>query len=272
MTSLFTVTALQTDIVWQDKHANLERLQRQLEALAGQTDLIVLPETFSTGFSMETARLAEPADGGETTARLREWAARYGCAIAGSFIATEPMATGRTAEPKTLSYRNRAFLHTPEGTSHYCDKRHLFRMGGETEAFTAGRECPVIRYRGCRIQLLVCYDLRFPVWSRNVGNRYDLLVYVANWPASRRAVWDTLLRARALENQCYVCGVNRTGTDGNGLAYDGGTVIHSPYGKPLAAVADGREGSCTAALDLEALERFRQKFPVWMDADGFDLR
>lgn len=261
--STFTVTALQTDIVWQDKHANLERLQRQLEALAGQTDMVVLPETFSTGFSMETARLAEPADGGETTARLREWAARYGCAIAGSFIATEP---------KTLSYRNRAFLHTPEGTSHYCDKRHLFRMGGETEAFTAGRECPVIRYRGCRIQLLVCYDLRFPVWSRNVGNRYDLLVYVANWPASRRAVWDTLLRARALENQCYVCGVNRTGTDGNGLAYDGGTVIHSPYGKPLAAVADGREGSCTAALDLEALERFRQKFPVWMDADGFDLR
>ena len=134
---------------------------------------------------------------------------------------------------------------------------------------SAGTERPIIHYREFRILPQVCYDLRFPVWSRNVGCEYDILIYAACWPASRRLVWDTLLRARALENQCYVCGVNRVGTDGNGVHYDGGSVVYSPKGERLASVADGHEGMATVRIDLESLHTFRQHFPVWKDADSF---
>ena len=158
---------------------------------------------FSTGFSMQSKILAEP-NSGETITTLKQWAAKFQLAICGSYIATE----------NELFY-NRAFFLTPEGEEFYYDKRHLFRMGREAEHFSAGDKRLIIPYHGWNICLLVCYDLRFPVWSRNVGNEYDLLIYVANWPIPRRLVWDTLLRARALENQCYVCGVNRVGTDGS---------------------------------------------------------
>ncbi|MDR0988781.1 MAG: amidohydrolase [Prevotellaceae bacterium] len=255
------ITLLQTDIVWENKQANLHRLHPQLESLAGTTDLVLLPETFSTGFSMESNRLAEPNDGHTLTA-LRQMAARYQFALAGSHIATDRDAA---------SCYNRAFFITPEGDEWFYDKRHLFRMGRETESFTAGTRRTVITYRGWHILLLVCYDLRFPVWSRNVCLEYDLLLYTANWPASRRAVWDTLLPARALENMSYVCGVNRVGTDGEGLLHDGGSVAYSFKGEPLASIPDNEEAHATIELDLNALQTFRRKFPAWKEADNFTL-
>ena len=144
-------------------------------------------------------------------------------------------------------------------------------MGREAEHFSAGDKRLIIPYRGWNICLLVCYDLRFPVWSRNVNNGYDLLIYVANWPVPRRLAWDTLLRARALENQCYVCGVNRTGTDGYHLEYNGGSRVYSAFGEEIASLPDGQEGIATTTLNPVSLNQFREKFPVWKDADEFHL-
>ena len=262
MSDTLRITLLQTDIVWEDKAANLCRLQRHLEGLCGKTDVVVLPETFATGFSMHPETLAEPWQG-EVIAFAKQWAARYGVALAGSFITYADAAATR--------YANRAFFLTPEGGEHYCDKRHLFRMGDENLHYVAGASRPVIHYKGWNILLLVCYDLRFPVWSRNVDNEYDLLIYVANWPASRRKVWDVLLQARALENLSYVCGVNRTGMDGNHIVHNGGSCLYSYKGERLASVPDGQEGHATACLSLPALRDFRTKFPVWKDVDRFQL-
>lgn len=260
------VTLLQTNIVWEDKQENLRLLREKLIKLRGEAEIVVLPETFSTGFSMDSQRLAEPVSG-ETISTLRQWAAEFQLAITGSYIACDESSTSLQALP----CYNRAFFLTPEGEAYYYDKRHLFRMGQETEHFTAGSQRPVISYRGWNILLLVCYDLRFPVWSRNVNNEYDLLIYVANWPVPRRRVWDILLQARALENISYVCGVNRIGTDGNQMLYNGGSVIYSPKGDLLASVPDHEEGTATATLDLSVLREFRQKFPAWKDADAFSI-
>lgn len=258
------ISILQTDIVWENKQENLRRLREKLETLRGATEIVVLPETFSTGFSMDTEHLAEPVTG-ETITTLRQWAEEFQFAITGSYIACETS----SSPDEQPSYYNRAFFLTPEGDTYYYDKRHLFRMGSETEHFTSGNKRPIISYRGWNILLLVCYDLRFPVWSRNVDNEYDLLIYVANWPVPRRRVWDILLPARALENISYVCGVNRVGTDNHKLPHSGGSVIYSPKGELLASVPDNEEGVATATLNLTALKEFRQKFPAWKDADRF---
>lgn len=261
------ITLLQTDIIWEDKQQNLRLLREKLNKLRGETEIVVLPETFSTGFSMDAPRLAEPLSG-ETLSTLRQWAAEFQFAIAGSYIACDPAASAHSLP----SCHNRAFFITPEGETYYYDKRHLFRMGGETEHFQAGDRRPIFSYHGWNILLQVCYDLRFPVWSRNVNNEYDLLIYVANWPTPRRHVWDILLQARALENICYVCGVNRVGMDGNQLPYSGGSVIYSPKGDAMVRVPDHEEGAATATLDLDALKAFRQKFPAWKDADHFQIK
>ena len=260
------VTLLQTDIVWEDKQENLRLLREKLIKLRGEAEIVVLPETFSTGFSMDSRRLAEPVSG-ETISTLRQWAAEFHLAITGSYIACDESSTSLQALP----CYNRAFFLTPEGEEFFYDKRHLFRMGREAEYFSAGNKRTVISYLGWNICLLICYDLRFPVWSRNINNEYDLLIYVANWPASRRLAWDTLLRARALENQCYVCGVNRVGTDGHHLSYNGGSKIYSALGTEIASLPDEEEGIRTAPLTLSALRQFREKFPAWKDADGFQL-
>ncbi|MDD3037538.1 amidohydrolase [Bacteroides sp.] len=253
------ISIIQTDIVWENKQENLRLLHEKLQSLRGTTEIVVLPEMFSTGFSMQSNILAEPVTG-TTITTLKQWASIYQTAICGSYI----------AEDKGCFY-NRAFFLTPEGKEHYYDKRHLFRMGQESEHFSAGNERLIIPYLGWNICLLVCYDLRFPVWSRNVNNEYDLLVYVANWPIPRRLAWDTLLRARALENQCYVCGTNRIGTDGYHLHYNGGSVVYSALGEEITSLPEGQEGITTAALNLTTLQRFREKFPVWKDADSFQL-
>ena len=254
------MSVLQTGIIWEDKAGNLAQLQGYLAGLEGKTDVVVLPETFSTGFGARAHALAESCSGPTATA-LSRWAVRYGLAIAGSFLAAD-------GEER---FFNRAFFFTPQGETFYMDKRHLFRMGGEAKELEHGTERRIIRFRGWNILLLVCYDLRFPVWSRNVRNEYDLLVYVANWPRSRRGVWDVLLAARAIENQCYVCATNRVGEDGCGTVYDGGSRLLSPKGRLLAAVPDYEAGTATATLSLPELRAFRSKFPVWEDADRFTL-
>lgn len=253
------ISVLQTDIIWENKQENLRLLHKKLKSLCGTTEIVVLPEMFSTGFSMNCQSLAEPVTG-ETMRTLKQWAAEYGIAITGSFIASDQ---GK--------FYNRGFFLTPEGEEYYYDKRHLFRMGHEREHFSAGDQRLILPYRGWNICLMVCYDLRFPVWSRNVDNAYDLLIYVANWPTLRRPVWDTLLRARALENQCYVCGVNRVGTDGYQLKYNGGSVVYSAKGEELASVPNEKEETKTVEIDLSSLQSFREVFPAWKDGDEFSI-
>ncbi|MEG1562422.1 MAG: amidohydrolase [Bacteroides sp.] len=256
-----TISIIQTDIRWENKQENLRSLHSKLTSLQGTTEIVVLPEMFSTGFSMKSRELAEPTDG-KTISTLKQWAAAFHFAIAGSY-----MACGDKGQ-----HYNRGFFLTPEGEEYYYDKHHLFRMGHETEHFAAGEApSPLISYRGWNIRLLICYDLRFPVWSRNVANGYDLLIYVANWPEPRQLAWDTLLRARAIENMSYVCGVNRVGTDGNQLCYTGGSMIYSPKGEALVAAPDKEEKIATTVLSLSDLQQFREKFPAWKDADAFQL-
>ena len=253
------ISIVQTDIAWENKQENLRMLREKLHALRGTTEIVVLPEMFSTGFTMKSRELAEPVSG-ITVRILKELAADFQLALCGSFICSE-----------RSNYYNRAFFITPEGEEFYYDKRHLFRMGNEAEYFSSGNNKLIISYRGWNICLLVCYDLRFPVWSRNVNNEYDLLIYVASWPQARRLAWDTLLCARALENMCYVCGVNRIGVDGNKLIYNGGSVVFSAKGEVLASVPDGEEGIETVSLSLISLQQLRDKCPVWKDADAFRL-
>lgn len=253
------ISIVQIDIVWEDKQENLRMLHEKLKALSGTTEIVVLPEMFSTGFSMNVEALAETTSG-ETITFLKKWSNDYQLALTGSFIATE-----------NQQYFNRGFFLTPQGEEFYYDKRHLFRMGNERAHFSSGKEQLIVPYLGWNICLQICYDLRFPVWSRNINNEYDLLIYVANWPDARRMVWDTLLKARALENQCYVCGVNRVGTDGYHLCYNGGSVVYSAKGELLASTTDGKCEISTSVLSLSDLNKFRDKFPVWKDADIFTI-
>ena len=253
------ISMIQSHIIWEDKEENLSYFGELLRRVSGRTDLAVLPETFSTGFSMNVEALADPMDG-TTVATIKGWAERYKMAVAGSFIAREER-----------KYYNRAFFVTPDGKARYYDKRHLFRMAGEDRHFSAGDKPLVVRYKDWNICLQVCYDLRFPVWSRNVNNAYDLLIYVANWPEARKKAWKVLLQARAIENMAYVCGVNRVGVDGKGFAFRGDSMIYDARGKKLADAGKRDETTRTCALSKTDLEAFRAKFPAWKDADAFQL-
>ena len=257
MTDNLRVTMIQSDLAWQDAAENRRRLAAHFRGLAGHTDLIVLPEMFATGFSMDAERLAEPMDG-PTVEWLREEAAAVGCAITGSLIVRDG-----------THHFNRLLWATPDGGLSHYDKRHLFRMAREHEHYAAGEHRLVVALKGWRVCPLVCYDLRFPVWSRNRGD-YDVLVYVANWPSRRRAAWQALLRARAIENVCYVVGVNRIGRDGNGAAYAGDSVALDFLGQPLGG-DHGGDFVETVVLDREALAGYRASFPAHLDADAFEL-
>ncbi|MDR2139296.1 MAG: nitrilase family protein [Tannerella sp.] len=252
------VSIIQTAIVWENRAANLVHYGTLLRQLDGRTDLAVLPELFTTG-SIRDPELADLMEG-ETASTLKQWAQAYRIALAGSFMAEE---NGK--------YYNRAFFVTPEGRLFHADKRHLFRAGGEDRYLEAGTKRLTVSFRGWNICLLVCYDLRFPVWSRNVANAYDLLLYCANWPAVRSDAWRILLPARAVENQACVCGVNRTGIDGAGHAFHGGSALYSPRGEKLADAGDAGEILLTCTLEKSMLESLRTRFPVWKDADAFEM-
>jgi predicted amidohydrolase len=258
MNSHLRVTILQCDLAWRDPAANRANLARHFRGLVGHTDLVVLPEMFSTGFSMDAEALAEDMDG-PTVGWLREEAAALGCVITGSLIVRDD---GHCY--------NRLVWARPDGSLAHYDKRHLFRMAGEHEHFAAGSRRLIVTLKGWRICPMVCYDLRFPVWSRSRGD-YDALIYVANWPARRRLAWQSLLRARAIENLACVVGVNRIGRDGNGVTYAGDSVALDHLGQPLGSDGDGDRVE-TAVLDLESLQSWRRSFPAHLDADEFELR
>ena len=250
------ITLLQQPLAWMDGPANLRHFDIQLEEIAGR-DLIVLPEMFTTGFAMEAAGKSLPED--VVIAWMADKARQADAMVAGSAA----LQTGRGPV-------NRFLLVEPDGRVHRYDKRHLFRMADEHQHYRAGDERVVVAWRGWRILPLVCYDLRFPVWSRNRDD-YDLALYVANWPAPRSLHWQALLLARAIENQAYVAGCNRVGSDGNGHHYRGDSRIITPQGELLASGEAHQAARLDAELSLTALREYREKFPAWRDADGFQL-
>ncbi len=255
---LLRTALIQTDIRWGDKKTNRDVAERRLRALE-QTDLAILPEMFATGFMTGADAAAEPMEG-ETVGWMRRMARETGVAVAGSVIVREEGA-GRMC--------NRFVLAEADGSLAWYDKRHLFSFGGEDRYYAAGRERRVIVCRGVRLLPQICYDLRFPVWSRN-RNDYDAIVYVASWPASRMAAWDLLLPARAVENQAYVLGVNRVGTDPTAV-YAGHTAAFDFLGNRLGGLPDGEEGIVRVTIDTERLAAFRDRFRAWADADGFEM-
>lgn len=250
------VAVIQSELIWQNSTQNLQQFSDKLAGL--QVDLVVLPEMFNTGFSMQSELIAEP-ENGPAVQWLQKTAARLDAAVCGSVATQTPQGPV-----------NRLWFFTPDGQSSFYDKKHLFRMGGEHNAYRAGDKRVVVEWRGLRFCLQICYDLRFPVFSRNQQD-YDALIYVANWPAARSRVWTTLLQARAIENQAFVLGCNCVGTDGNGIEYDGASAIVDYLGQPLAGLSSAQQGVLLAELDTEALHQFKQKFPAYLDADSFTL-
>ena len=244
-------TILQRDIKWGDPKVNIQRADEAISRNAG-SDLYVLPEMFSTGFCTSPEGIAERDD--YTLQWMKSKASEIDAAIAGSIAVEED---GK--------YYNRFYFVKPDGEVTHYDKKHLFTYGGEHLRFTAGEERVVVEWRGVRILVEVCYDLRFPLWARNRGD-YDMILYVASWPTPRVGAWSALLVARAIENQCYVAGVNRVGND-PACEYCGGSVVIDPYGKSIASCAKGEECEATADVDMESLQAFREKFPVLNDAD-----
>jgi predicted amidohydrolase len=258
-----SLTLIQTSLHWEEPVANLAMLEEKLWRLEGSQEVVLLPEMFNTGFTMNAEKVAEPM--GLTTFRwMKQQAQRMDAVIAGSYIVKE---SGK--------FYNRFIWMQPDGDFQYYDKRHLFRMAEEHDTFSAGQERLIISYKGWRICPMVCYDLRFPVWSRNNllenGMEYDLLLYVANWPAPRKSAWEILLKGRAIENLAYCAGVNRIGVDGNETSYEGSSVIIDPKGNVLSD-AGGEEGVCSAVLSREQLESYRTKFPAYLDADRFEIK
>lgn len=255
----FRLSIAQQPLAWHDAAANRAHFAAAIAPLAGTTDLVVLPEMFTSGFTMKPEEFAEAADGA-TRAWLLEQARALDAAVGGSVAVND---NGR--------YYNRFMLALPQGLTYWYDKRHLFRMGGEHRHYAAGGHALIIEWRGVRLCPMVCYDLRFPVWSRRRPElEYDLLIYSANWPAARRYAWSALLRARAIENQAFVAGVNRVGDDGHGVAHLGDSVVLDFTGQPLLELQDQPQ-VVTLPLDLEALRAWRDRFPAQLDADAFTL-
>ncbi len=257
---MFRVALLQYPIVWEDKSKNLSLTEQRVRALHGQADMAVLPEMFTTGFCTHRPELAEPITG-PTLTRLQNLSNETDIAIVGSVI---------IQEESTL--KNRGFFIFPHRDPVFIDKAHLYRHGGEDSFFSPGNQRTIVEYKGVRFRLLLCYDLRFPVWARQEQNDlYDVLIVSANWPEIRIAYWDALLRARGTENQCYVVGVNPVGDDGLGLHYNGHSVAYDTYLRPLAQLEDNEQGTRIAQLNIESLHHFRSVLPLWQDGDRFTI-
>jgi omega-amidase len=252
------IVAIQTDLFWEDKTANLANLEEKLASINTSPDLIILPEMFNTGFSMDTKQLAEPMN--FTTFKwMKQMAAKHEAVIIGSYIVNE----------NGQNY-NRLIWIEPNGDFDTYDKRHLFRMGGENEHYSAGKKRIIKNLKGWNICPLICYDLRFPVWSRNKNCEYDILIYIANWPKPRAHIWSNLLIARAIENQSYIIGVNRVGIDGTGLVYSGDSAIIDFKGQTLVSETE-KESILYYEINKKELLDFREKFPAYLDADDFEI-
>ena len=267
-----TITTIQTDLYWENKESNLSMLEDKLRNMEEKSEIVVLPEMFSTGFSMKPAELAETMEG-ETVAWMKKMAEKFRVVLTGSIIIEEDG-----------HYYNRLIWMLPNGQLGYYDKRHLFAFAGEHQHYTAGNQRKIASVKGWKINLQVCYDLRFPVWARQqkveavqnteeekpAAPEFDVLIYVANWPERRSHAWKTLLCARAIENQCYVVGVNRVGKDGNDIYHSGNTMVVDPLGEVLYHIAN-EEDIFTITLQKDHLETVRSKFPFWKDADDFNI-
>jgi omega-amidase len=252
------LTLIQPDIIWENKSGNLERIGELISASPADTDIVILPEMFNTGFSMNPHELSEPP-GSETFEWMKSMAEKCNYGICGSYIINE-----------NNHFYNRWIFVSPDNEIWSYNKRHLFSPGDEDKLFTHGNERVVFNFRGLRICPNICYDLRFPVWSRNRDD-YDLLINSANWPERRRDVWLTLLKARAFENQCFVAGVNRIGIDGTGIKYCGDSMILGPKGEIIASDKRNKECLISGEILINELSDFREKFPVQNDADDFTI-
>ena len=265
--STLTITAIQADLFWEDKTANLNMLENKILSVAERTEVVILPEMFSTGFTMNPSAFAEKMDG-TTINWMRALSKKKNIILTGSIIIEEKE-----------QYFNRLIWMLPNGEYGYYDKRHLFAFAGENNHYAAGKKRLIASVKGWRINLQICYDLRFPVWARQntltdeglTDAEYDVLIYVANWPERRSAAWKSLLTARAIENQCYVVGVNRVGKDGNDINHSGDSMIINPLGETLHHV-DGKEDVFTLSLDKDFLKEVRTKFPFLKDGDEFVIR
>jgi omega-amidase len=253
---------IQTELHWKSPEANCAMFEEMISAFSQPVDLWVLPEMFNSGFTMHVEEMAEPMN--FYTCRWMKLMAQQ----------TQSVITGSVIIKEKGEYYNRLLWVTPNGSIDTYDKRHLFRMAEEDAHFTMGQERKVFMLNGWNILPLICYDLRFPVWSRNKsiagGLEYDVAIYVANWPSPRTSAWDILLRARAVENLSYVLGVNRIGEDSNSISYSGHSAMYDFKGEKLAD-AKGEKGCFYVELKKENLEKYREKFPAWMDADPFSL-
>ncbi|WP_404341950.1 amidohydrolase [Pseudoalteromonas mariniglutinosa] len=255
--STLILALIQTELYWLDKPANLANFADKISNIKEPVDLIILPETFATGFAIDQD-CGEPAQGKVLT-WLKDTAKTSNAVVAGSVLVNEG-----------AKKANRFYWVWPNGEVKFYDKRHLFCLGKEGDFVEAGQQRQVFTVNGFKILPQVCYDLRFPVFQRN-RNDYDLMVNVANWPAARRYVWDTLLKARAMENLCYVAAVNRVGDDGKGIAHNGGTAVYDFKGNTLAATTDNCNGVIIYTLEKQPLTQFREVFPAHLDADDFQL-
>lgn len=253
-----TITVLQAYLFWEQVDKNLQHIEEQLTGIQGKTDLIILPEMFSTGFSMNAAQLAEPMDG-KTMAWMAKIASQHQCVITGSIIIKE-----------NERYYNRLIWMKPDGNYDQYDKRHLFALGKEHETYSPGNKKLIVELKGWKISLAICYDLRFPVWLRNVKNGYDLLLIVANWPERRIAHWSSLISARAIENQAFVIGVNRVGHDGNEIYHNGASTCVDPFGNIIYYKTD-KEDLNTITLPADDLKKARTTLPFLQDADQFEI-
>lgn len=260
------VSLVQSPLHWESIDSNLDMFSHKLDAIKEAADLIVLPEMFSTGFTMNAKNVAEEMDG-KSMQWLVKKAKERNCVITGSLVIHD-----------NGHYYNRMIWMRPDGTFEHYDKRHLFRMANEHEHYTAGKQRITLQLKGWKVCPLVCYDLRFPVWSRNSffgtawDTAYDVLIYVANWPARRSHAWKTLLLARAIENQCYVIGVNRVGRDGKDIDYSGDSAAINAKGEIISHIRPNEDCIETVVLSWKELEEFRKAFPVGMDADHFEIK
>ncbi len=252
------VTIIQSELHWENAEANRAMFSEKFQNIEGETDLIILPEMFSTGFSMNAENLAEDSNG-ETLQWMIQEAKKYNTAITGSVIISE-----------NNQFYNRLFFVFPDGNYKKYDKKHTFTLAKENETYSAGKERLIVEYKGWKIFPLVCYDLRFPVWARNTEN-YDLLIYVANWPKTRTLAWDTLLCARAIENMAYCIGVNRVGFDGNDHEYVGHSTIYDVLGKQISSDFHENEFIETVVLSKENIEKNRKHLQFLRDRDTFKI-
>ncbi len=253
------VTTIQCDLAWEDKQTNLNFFEKALDEANEDSKLVVLPEMFSTAFSMNPKQFAEPMNGNSVN-WMQTQAKRINKHLVGSLIIEDQG-----------EFYNRLIVASPNGELNTYDKKHLFRYANENEFYNPGNNHLILDFNGVKVAFFICYDLRFPVWSRNSKLKYDAAVYIANWPEKRREHWMALLKARAIENQAYVIGVNRIGNDGNGISHSGDSTVFSPLGEKISTTQPHESKVENVRLDIEALQDYRAKFPAYLDADDFSF-